>query len=1105
LALEVLENRNLLSANPVFNPSPEAIELFERINRMRVDPQGELARIFSDIENGIANDPRITSAFKSRFYSYPTVNKFRDEINQLTAVAPLAWNNTLSILAEAHTELMISQRSQKHDLPGETHWENRILQAIPDATYYAENICAYGLQPEENGCGSVASFLHEFLVIDFGVSSHEHRNNVMDANLQSMGIGLLQVPDGISNFGPWVVTIDFADTTSEGELQNGGYLIGVTYADQNANGYYNAGEGLGETLITIKQGDTVVCELTSSDAGAYQQYLENGIYTVTASGAGFVQPITQVAIIDGQNVKADFCSQDIGKSKPVIDLNGSGEGINFQVAYSEIETLKPLVSADFFASSGNRNLLSYVIVTLNDRRDGNYELLLADAQGTGLATQYDSGTGVLIISGTASVADYTKVLKTLRYQNTLERPNLELRTIDIVASNGFTTSDAAIVSLKLDAAYIPDMFVEDARVIEGDDGTTDMIFTVQLSEAARQPVEINYATVAGSAVENFDYQPIENGTLILAADQTTAEIIVKINADYDAKIDRDLTLVISSATNVHLVKDTAIGTILDDDRITSLGRIAKWERDDYSFEDGRRWLYSFEAMYDGRVAWDGEFKNSDGTAFPEGAKIVVYEGSSYSADLTPIGFSAPINGKQHLDFDVSAGLSYLVKLEMTNAELPLEIAVAKMGQVVRSIDGGYEILGAINEPNEFTIDFTEDNVRIGNNGLYSYISRELYEQIVFGNVDSSDSLNIIGGGTRDEPLNVIPETGGENNPNDEYIIINNVPVKITGLKKIIITGKETYDSVHLLADGGNSRFAFENGNSILVTATRVYQTIGVEEVIVTAEGDANIGAIYDLPSKDCFTLRSNLVSFEGDRFHIEVRNFQTVDSFTFGGGDDLIKIYGENNSITVIGAKTVDRIDATSDYRVWNPETIIAVNKDETDNSILLVNSRPGDFYDCRPGYVTATNSRNSVSYTLIDFNNVVIASVGNGSSQAKIPELSDEITLTPDEKHNVLAKENQKVYIPLKAVLLSQPNEPLSQFYSSQAEKSADTAEETIADEETLLQALVANQIQNTNRQNGWDVWFDSQSNDDAEETDFAKDLAAYYARQTANLLYES
>ena len=73
------------------------------------------------------------------------------------------------------------------------------------------------------------------------------------------------------------------------------------------------------------------------------------------------------------------------------------------------------------------------------------EDVLAFAPQTGITGAFSSATGVLTLSGTASVADYQEVLRSVTYQNTSANPNTLPRVVTFVVNDGTLTGSTTLM------------------------------------------------------------------------------------------------------------------------------------------------------------------------------------------------------------------------------------------------------------------------------------------------------------------------------------------------------------------------------------------------------------------------------------------------------------------------------------------------------------------------------------------------------------------------------------------------------------------------------------------------------------------------------------
>ena len=107
----------------------------------------------------------------------------------------------------------------------------------------------------------------------------------------------------------------------------------------------------------------------------------------------------------------------------------------------------------------------------------------------------------------------------------------------------------------------PGISIAPASASEGDTGSTNMTFTVTLAKAVTEAVTVNYATSDGTATAGQDYTAVSNGSVTIAAGNTTAEFTVSVTGDETDELNETFKVTIS------LPSDTtaAAGAILDDD------------------------------------------------------------------------------------------------------------------------------------------------------------------------------------------------------------------------------------------------------------------------------------------------------------------------------------------------------------------------------------------------------------------------------------------------------------------------------------------------------------------------------------------------------------
>jgi len=111
----------------------------------------------------------------------------------------------------------------------------------------------------------------------------------------------------------------------------------------------------------------------------------------------------------------------------------------------------------------------------------------------------------------------------------------------------------------------PQLFIEDVRVIEGDTGTIDALFTVSLSAEPTKTIRVDYATEDGTATAGQDYEAT-SGTLTFdpggSAEQTIA---IPVIGDAGVELNETFFVNLSNALGGVISDGQGEATILGDD------------------------------------------------------------------------------------------------------------------------------------------------------------------------------------------------------------------------------------------------------------------------------------------------------------------------------------------------------------------------------------------------------------------------------------------------------------------------------------------------------------------------------------------------------------
>jgi len=108
--------------------------------------------------------------------------------------------------------------------------------------------------------------------------------------------------------------------------------------------------------------------------------------------------------------------------------------------------------------------------------------------------------------------------------------------------------------------------IDSPMLVEGDNGSQNLVFTVTLSESSSQPVTIGYTTEDGTATAGADYQTTV-GVLTFDPGQTSKTIVVPVFGDTLSEADETFSMHMTSATGavIPFGGERGTGTIEDND------------------------------------------------------------------------------------------------------------------------------------------------------------------------------------------------------------------------------------------------------------------------------------------------------------------------------------------------------------------------------------------------------------------------------------------------------------------------------------------------------------------------------------------------------------
>ncbi|MHA3772755.1 Calx-beta domain-containing protein [Verrucomicrobiota bacterium sgz303538] len=239
----------------------------------------------------------------------------------------------------------------------------------------------------------------------------------------------------------------------------------------------------------------------------------------------------------------------------------------------------------------------------------------------------------------------------------------------------------------LEARYAPaTLTIAPASVLEGDSGTTKLIFTVTLHDASATPVTVDYATEDGTAlVSDSDYEAL-SGTLIFGAGETTKTIEVNVLGDVKGEADETFKMKLSNASEgVTISTPEVLGTIKNDG-IHLVGPTSFLEGDSgthsVTYSVRRETLTTDQAL-------TVSYSTLDGTATTADNDYVAASGNlTFAAGETEKTFAVDIKG------DTTSEADETFKVKLTTASTAEAIPTPETTVTILN-DGGVHFVGPV--------------------------------------------------------------------------------------------------------------------------------------------------------------------------------------------------------------------------------------------------------------------------------------------------------------------------------------------------------------------------------------------------------------------------
>ena len=260
----------------------------------------------------------------------------------------------------------------------------------------------------------------------------------------------------------------------------------------------------------------------------------------------------------------------------------------------------------------------------------------------------------------------------------------------------------------LDDDLPPEMSVEEVSVLEGHEGTVDLVFSFEMSAPSGQSVTVDYQTRGVTATEDDDYEGAE-GRLVIEAGSRRGTVVVKVNGDRVFEPDETLVLQILGVTNISFDVAEVLGTIRNDDQLPTLqaldGEIVEGD------EGTKQLLFTLRLSNPTASTVSGSHSTSALSATDSVDYVGIVDGSfTIAPGETETQVSVTVIGDLLHEIDE---LLVLAVSEVTGAALTVDVATGTIiddddppGLSIELVGEGYSIVEGDDDDKELTFNFT---------------------------------------------------------------------------------------------------------------------------------------------------------------------------------------------------------------------------------------------------------------------------------------------------------------------------------------------------------------------------------------------------------------
>ncbi len=381
----------------------------------------------------------------------------------------------------------------------------------------------------------------------------------------------------------------------------------------------------------------------------------------------------------------------------ISDGSATGTIRNDEASYKLVRVDNGPLTVDEEAAGGAQQFVEFKVV-----REGQFDVpgvvfFATAADDTVGARQATSGTDFTSVSGSVTFATGSQeAATTIRVPLTQDNLAEGSETFKVKLSNGTngiisTTNGEAIVTIAdNDAANLPRVTIGDAKLVEGNSGSTDLVFKIKLvgvdgttPAAAGGDITVTFNVAEDTASIGSDFSAPTTLTVVFTAGQTEKDITVPVFGDSVDENDETFFVNLTGAEfavpggpslPVTSLDNQAIGTITNDDLLLSVE--ASGSEPEGLVDHARIFTLSIPQISTHDVTV--HYKTTDGTAVSTGsfADYIATEGDvTILAGQTSATFSVQLKGDRYAEnsetFKVQYSDVHGAKLSATESNFTL--------------------------------------------------------------------------------------------------------------------------------------------------------------------------------------------------------------------------------------------------------------------------------------------------------------------------------------------------------------------------------------------------------------------------------------------------